>query len=224
MGARPLKVGDTLELRAEPRDARGRPVEQREASWSSSDSEVAGVDSTGVVVATASGSATITATAEGKSGSVRITVLPQPRTSRTEIASAQQPSLTPPPVDPAAEWRRLIDQLVAGVDRCYGALRRKDMVLVTELYRPATKADGERLNKLARILQTREWSAQVGEREDGAQRLENGSATMEFGFRLTWKDAFGGRLSSRPVFRAEFTRSGEKLDLATCRIVNSPKL
>jgi hypothetical protein len=47
---------------------------------------------------------------------------------------------------------------------------------------------------------------------------------MEFGFRLSWKDAFGGRLSSRPMFRAEFTESGGKLDLASCRIVNSPKL
>jgi uncharacterized protein YjdB len=224
VGARPLKVGDTLELRAEPRDARGRPLEQREASWSSNDSDVAEVDSTGVVIAAAPGAATISAASEGKSGSVRITVLPQPRTSRIEIAAATQPSLTPPPVDPAAERQRVIDQIVAGVDQCYGALRAKDMERVAALYHPATRADREKLSKLGRILQTREWDARVGEREDSAQRLESGSASMEFGFQLHWKDAFGGRLSSRPVFRAEFIRSGEKLDLASCRIVNSPKL
>ena len=96
---------------------------------------------------------------------------------------------------------------------------------VAALYHPATRADEEKLSKLGRILQTREWSAQVGEREDGAQRLESGSASMEFAFRLSWKDAFGGHLRSRPVFRAEFREiAGGKLDLASCRIVNSPKL
>jgi uncharacterized protein YjdB len=229
-GARPLKVGDTLELRAEARDARGRPLEQRDAAWSSSDPEVVEVDSSGVAVATAAGSANITVTAEGKSGTVRITVLPQPRTSRTEAVAAQtQPggavgAAEPPATDPAAERQKRIDQILGGVDRCYVALRDKDMSRVTALYHPATKADQEKLSKLGRILQTREWDAQIGEREDGAQRLDSGSASMEFAFRLSWKDAFGGHLSSRPVFRAEFTESGGKLDLASCRIVNSPKL
>jgi serine/threonine protein kinase/uncharacterized protein YjdB len=227
-GSRPLKVGDTLELRAEPRDARGRPLAERPVVWASSEPGVAAVDSsTGVVIANAPGSAQITATSEGKSGSVRVAVLPQPRTGRAELAAkpvAPRAEPAPSPVDPAAERQRVLDQMLAGVELCYGALREKDMVQVVALYHPATKADREKLSKLGRILQTREWSAEVGEREDGTQRLENGSASMEFGFRLSWKDAFGGRLNSRPVFRAEFTQSGGKLDLTSCRIVNSPKL
>jgi uncharacterized protein YjdB len=229
-GARPLKVGDTLELQAEPRDARGRPLGQRETTWSSSDPEVVAVDASGVAIATAAGSAEISATSEGKTGTARIRVLPQPRTSRTEmVAAAQRPnaeaaSADPVPPDPAAERQRLIEQVLAGVEQCYTALRGKDMVRVSELYRPATKSDGEKLGKLGRILQTREWDAEVGEREDGAQRLDAGSASMEFGFRLSWKDAFGGRLNSHPVFRAEFSRTGSTLGLASCRIVNSPKL
>jgi hypothetical protein len=47
---------------------------------------------------------------------------------------------------------------------------------------------------------------------------------MEFSFRLTWKDAFGGRLSSRPVFRAEFARNGDGWNMSSCRIIGSPKL
>jgi hypothetical protein len=47
---------------------------------------------------------------------------------------------------------------------------------------------------------------------------------MEFSFQLAWRDAFGGRLSSRPVFRAEFTRDGARWRLASCRIVGSPRL
>jgi hypothetical protein len=47
---------------------------------------------------------------------------------------------------------------------------------------------------------------------------------MEFSFRLTWKDAFGGRLSSKPVFRAEFARNGSGWGMSSCRIVGSPRL
>jgi hypothetical protein len=47
---------------------------------------------------------------------------------------------------------------------------------------------------------------------------------MDFGFRMTWKDAFGGRLSSQPVFRAEFVRNGGSLVMSSCRIINSPRL
>ena len=156
----------------------------------------------------------------------RLTVLKQPRTSRLEPPTelpAQTVASAPAP-DPAAEQRRIIEQIVSGVERCYGALQRKDVAQVEELYRPETSDDRERLSKLARILRTREWEAAVGARVDGAQRVDEGSATMDFGFRMTWKDAFGGRLSSQPVFRAEFTRNGNALDLSSCRIVNSPKL
>jgi hypothetical protein len=229
-GARPLKVGDTLPLRAEPKDSRGRALADRSVEWGSSDPEVAPVDSAGVVIAAAAGSTEIKAASEGKTETVRVRVLPQPRTSRTEaIAAAQRASSDPAaatatPADAAVERKRVIDQMLAGVEQCYGALRGKDVVRVMELYRPATRSDREKLGKLERILRTREWDAQVGEREDGAQRLEATSPSMEFGFRLSWKDAFGGRLNSRPVFRAEFTRNGSSLDLTSCRIVGSPKL
>jgi len=64
----------------------------------------------------------------------------------------------------------------------------------------------------------------VGEKENGTQRLEALSPFMEFGFRLSWKDAFGGHLSSQPVFRAVFERDGRDVRIVSCRIVNSPKL
>jgi uncharacterized protein YjdB len=226
-GARPLKVGDTLELQAEAQDQRGRGLRDRSISWSSSNPEVAAVDSaSGVALALAAGSVDIIATAEGKSGKVRIRVLPQPKTSRVELAAeaeAQRAGASSA-ADPAAERVRIVDEMRAGVDRCYDALVRKDVSRVEELYRPETDRDRENLKRLTRILRTREWEAQVTEREDGAQRVANNSASMEFEFRLGWKDAFGGRLVSRPVFRAEFARTGNSLDLTSCRIVGSPDL
>jgi hypothetical protein len=54
--------------------------------------------------------------------------------------------------------------------------------------------------------------------------VDGATATMEFAFRLTWKDAFGGRLSSRPVLRAEFVRTGGGWNMSSCRIIGSPRL
>jgi hypothetical protein len=47
---------------------------------------------------------------------------------------------------------------------------------------------------------------------------------MEFSFRLTWKDAFGGRLKSQPVFRTEFVRNADRWELSSCRIIGTPEL
>jgi hypothetical protein len=225
-GAQPLKVGDTLALRAEARDQRGSGLEDRPIDWSSSNPEVAVVDSaSGVVVAQAAGSAEITATSEGKSGRAKITILPQPRTGRVEPtteATEQRPPSSAP--DPADDRQRILQQMMAGVEQCYVALREKDLPRVQALYNPATKTDRDKLKKLSRILGTHEWAAEIGEREDGVQRVGDNAARMEFSFRMSWKDAFGGRLNSYPLFRAEFAVLGNQLTLSSCRITNSPKL
>jgi hypothetical protein len=185
------------------------------------------VDSaSGVIVARAAGSALISATAEGKSGSVRVTVLPQPRTSRPEVGAdgVAQESNARSSENPATERQRVVEQMLAGVEQCYSALLQKDVNRVEELYKPLTKSDQEKLRKLLRILETNEWAAEVGEREDGSQHIGTGSASMDFSFRLSWKDSFGGRLSSHPTFRSEFVREGGRVDMSSCRIIGSPKL
>ena len=225
-GARPLKVGDTLDLRAAPRDQRGAELSGHAAVWASSNPDVASVDSSGVVVALAAGTADISASVDGKAGKVRVTVLPQPRTSRADLAAeeARRSSPTTPASDPAAERLRLIDEMRRGVDQCYNAVAQKDVSELEELYHPESKTDQDNLKKLSRILRTSEWGAQVGEREDGAQRIGSATASMEFGLRLSWKDAFGGRLTSHPVFRVEFVKDGTTLDLSSCRIIGTPDL
>ncbi len=126
--------------------------------------------------------------------------------------------------DPGGAGRRLDAGILTGVQQCYDGLRSKDVARVTELYRPTNESDKDKLNKLTRILRTEEWSAVVGERVDGTRQLRPSAAAMEFSFQLVWKDAFGGRLSSRPVFRAEFGKSGNGWEISSCRIVGSPKL
>jgi uncharacterized protein YjdB len=69
-----LAVGGTVALTATVKDASGNTLTGRAVSWSSSNSGVATVSSTGVVTAVAPGTATIRATSEGKTGEATVTV------------------------------------------------------------------------------------------------------------------------------------------------------
>ncbi|MBA2459475.1 MAG: protein kinase, partial [Gemmatimonadales bacterium] len=148
-GARPLVAGEALRLRAVARDERGTELSGRDIVWSSDDSAVAAVDrASGVVAARSAGSAEVTATSEGRSGRVNLTVSAKRDTIRASAA--------------AAESRRVEALLLAEAERCYDALRAKDVARLSEMYSPATASDRDMLKKLSRILQTEEWSAAVG--------------------------------------------------------------
>jgi len=79
-----LVVGQTVDLEAEPRDASGQPLGGRTVTWSSNRPEVATVTSTGIVAAVAAGTATITASSEGRNGTAAI-VVEAPSVSRVEV-------------------------------------------------------------------------------------------------------------------------------------------
>jgi uncharacterized protein YjdB len=70
-----LTVGESKQLDAKTYDAGGSELSGRTITWSSSNEDVASVSSTGKVLAVAPGSATITATSEGKSDKATITVV-----------------------------------------------------------------------------------------------------------------------------------------------------
>jgi eukaryotic-like serine/threonine-protein kinase len=128
------------------------------------------------------------------------------------------------PDDPPLDRRKLESRIRDGVEDCYRVVRSKDLDRLARLYDPKTVADEDKLRRLSRILRTEPWQAVVGRRVDGVRELGSGSAAAEFSFRLTWRDSYGGRLSSQPIFRAEFTREGDDWALSSCRIVGSPKL
>src|SRR6266480_4721887 len=65
---------DTLRLIAVAKDAAGTPLTGRTITWSTSDPSRATVSTSGLVTGVAAGSATISATAEGKAGQSAITV------------------------------------------------------------------------------------------------------------------------------------------------------
>ena len=69
-----VAAGQTVQLVATPKDSSGNPLAGRAVTWASSSTSIATVNASGLVTGVAAGSATITATSEGKSGSAAITV------------------------------------------------------------------------------------------------------------------------------------------------------
>jgi len=69
-----VAVGQTTQATATALDASGKPVTGRTVTWSSSNNSIASVSSTGVVTGVAGGSASISATVDGKTGQANITV------------------------------------------------------------------------------------------------------------------------------------------------------
>jgi hypothetical protein len=80
-----LAVGATMTLTATARSASGAALAGRAVAWSTSDGTVASVASDGTVRGVAPGSATVTASSEGKSGSVALTVT-APAPAVTDVA------------------------------------------------------------------------------------------------------------------------------------------
>lgn len=72
--AGPVQVGGTITLTADVRDLTGATVPGKTPTWSSANTAVASVSSAGVVTGEGPGSTSISATVDGKTGSVTITV------------------------------------------------------------------------------------------------------------------------------------------------------
>ena len=86
-GAFNLALNSTQQLAATPKDAAGNALSNRVVTWSSSATGIATVSSTGLVTAVAVGSATISATSEGVSGQVLVTVTAAPAFVLTQVSA-----------------------------------------------------------------------------------------------------------------------------------------
>ncbi len=200
LGGRPMAVGEMLDLRvaAPGRDAGGASLP---AAWTSSDSSVATVDgATGTVLGRAPGSVHITATADGASDWIRLTVLPRPERLSTVSGIGR--------TDP---------RFLAGVEECYGALQSRDVDRLRGVWHPDRGGDA-RLDRLTRILQQPE--AKVGDRMDRPPVVGLEAAVLEFSVPLAWRDGSAAR-SSQPLFRAEFVRNAGRWDMSSCRITGA---
>src|SRR5438105_3578574 len=83
-----VTIGTTTQLTATPKDANGTALSGRAVIWATSNAAVATVSASGLVTGVAAGSATITATSEGQSGTSAITVTNVPVASVTVSPTA----------------------------------------------------------------------------------------------------------------------------------------
>jgi len=82
-----LNTGQTTQATATTRDANNNVLTGRSIAWSSSNTSVATVNGSGLVTAVAAGTAQITATSEGKSGSAGLTVAAPPPPPPAPVAA-----------------------------------------------------------------------------------------------------------------------------------------
>lgn len=90
-GSASLLPGATVQLAATPKDAGGAALSGRTVTWTSSDPAVATVSAAGVVTGATPGTATVTATSEGKTGTAAVTI----------VDPARMPSFVKPFTEPA---------------------------------------------------------------------------------------------------------------------------
>ncbi len=73
-----VAAGQTVQLTAAARDSSGNPLDGRTFTWASADAGIAAVSEAGLVTAVAAGQTTISATADGVTGRLAITVTAAP--------------------------------------------------------------------------------------------------------------------------------------------------
>src|SRR5205823_2648859 len=102
-----LRVGQTVQLTATPRDSAGGALTGRPVTWTSSNPSVALVNVGGLVTGVAPGTTTMTATSEGQSSTAAITVTTVPVASvaispaTASLTVGQTVQLTATPKDSA---------------------------------------------------------------------------------------------------------------------------
>jgi uncharacterized protein YjdB len=125
-------IGNTTQLTSKAYDASQNELADRGMTWTTSDAGVATVDSKGLVTAKGKGTATITATAEGKSGASQITVAP---------GAVSKVSITPSSVSMSTGDRQ---QLTASAQDASGTvLTGKSVLWASNNLQVATVVNGQ---------------------------------------------------------------------------------
>lgn len=96
LAATSIAVGQTTQATATLRDANGNVLTGRTVSWNSLQVPQATVSSTGLVTGVSAGTATITATSEGRTGQAVVTVTASASTCTLSAALAAAPTVTFP--------------------------------------------------------------------------------------------------------------------------------
>ena len=186
-----LLVGKTLQLAATPRDARGGALSDRKVVWQSSDSAVATV-SAGLVTARHQGTVRITAAVEERSATAVITVLP-------------------PPVDPAVERARAVQEIGQTLDQFVQAINGRSVAGLRQAYPGMSSTEETGWRTLLEGKTVTRVVASI-ERDDNPKVSQD---SAESHFRLRLRQSISGQPAkdTQVDYRALFRREGGKWQL-----------
>jgi serine/threonine-protein kinase len=162
-----LGVGDSVRLTAMARDGKGGALANRQTTWESSDPAVASVAG-GLVVGRGAGTATISATSEGKSASAKIRVT------------------GPAPVDPAAEKARAVNQVERGIAAFVAALNSRDMTRLRQAYPGMTAAEESDWSKLLNEKSLTKFEAALEESQPPTVEATSAEGLFQVRLALTY--------------------------------------
>jgi uncharacterized protein YjdB len=182
-----LEVGDTVQLTATARDARGTTLSNRALSWVSSDPTVLSV-AAGLAIARSPGNVSITATSEGHSATTKVSVTnPQP------VAAAP---------DPAADKARALEQIPKRLAAFTQALNSRDMAQLRQAYPGMTAVEEADWAKLLKEKSVTRFEATLEDVQP--PRVESGSAESLFQLHMVIGTAGSPAQNQRIRYRAVF--------------------
>jgi hypothetical protein len=212
---RRLTVGENITLLATPRDSRGNIMAGQSIAWSSADPEVATVaPTTGVVTAIGPGTADITASASGKTTTVRLIV--------AAPAPATPESVKAPLPDPAVEASRARAAIEASVQQYVAALRAHDARRVTALYRGAGASDQDRKTQQT-LVRLMDGAAKLTAAEPRIEpsRIDGANASVDFAVPMSWRNPFGRIRNETVSFRADLQRDPTGWRMVGVRVIGT---
>jgi serine/threonine-protein kinase len=164
-GLTSLAPGAISALQAEARDARGRPLAGRAVRWQSSAPGIVSVNGSGQLVAHAAGRATITATVDGVSHAVTVTVTsPEPAVSEPPPVVSRESTPPAAPVVPAGPTDTELRALVGSTIQAYAAaLESGNIARVRQLYPGMTSAREQELRRALQDMKNLQVQLTVGQ-------------------------------------------------------------
>ena len=222
-----LKESESARLTATPTDRQGQPLRGRDISWSSDRPQVVSVSDDGVITGRSGGSATVTATSEGRVGRVAVRVEAKP----VPVAPPVVVRNDPPPIptrDVGAEANTAaraaaVQQLSARPAEVLQAISTRDVNRAATLFSTEFAEDQRNAGGLRDKLSRPEAELKATDLQAGSPQMSDSEGTLDFRMRLTWITAVGREKSAIVNFQARTQRTSAGWRFAGVKVLNEVK-
>ena len=223
-----LKEAESTRLTATPLDKQGQPLRGRDVSWTSDRPQVVSVTDDGVITGRSGGSATVTATSEGRVGRVAVRVEPKPAPVAPPVVVAK---VDPPPTPTrdvageanAAARAAAAQQLSARPAEVLHVISTHDASRATTLFSTESAEDQRNSGGLHDKLSRPEAEMKAADLQAGSPQMSDNEGTLDFKLRLSWITAVGREKTAIVNFRAHAQRAAAGWRMAGVKVLNEVK-